>query len=56
MNKKSFYMGMGMGVVVGGISAMAMRPKKSKGMKSMVGKTLRSMGEVADSVSDIMGW
>ena len=56
MNKRNFYMGMGMGIVVGGISVMAMRPKKSRGMKSMAGKTLKAMGEVADSVSDIMGW
>ena len=56
MNKKNFYVGMGMGLLVGGISAMAMRPKKQRCMKSMVGRTLRSMGEVADSVSDIMGW
>lgn len=56
MNKRNFYMGMGMGIVVGSISAMAMRPKRNKGMKSMAGKTLKAMGEVADSVSDIMGW
>lgn len=56
MNKRNFYMGMGMGIVVGSISAMAMRPRKKKGMSSMAGKTLKAMGEVADSVSDIMGW
>lgn len=56
MNKKTFYMGMGMGLIVGGVSAMAMRPKKNRSMKSMLGRTLHSMGEVADSVSDIMGW
>ena len=56
MNKKNFYMGMGMGIVVGSLSALAMRPKRNKGMKSMVGRTLRGLGEVADSVSDIMGW
>lgn len=56
MNKRNFYMGMGMGIIVGSISTMAMRPKKSRGMKSMAGKTLKAMGEVADSVSDIMGW
>ena len=56
MNKRNFYMGMGMGIIVGSISVMTMRPRKNKGMKSMAGKTLKAMGEVADSVSDIMGW
>jgi len=56
MNKKNFYIGMGMGLLVGGVSAMAMRPKKQRCVKSMVGRTLRTMGDVADSVSDIMGF
>ena len=56
MNKKNFYIGMGMGLLVGGISAMAMRPKKNRSARSVVGRTLRTMGDVADSVSDIMGW
>ena len=56
MNKKNFCIGMGMGLMIGGISAMVMQPKKKRCMKSMVGRTLRSMGDVADSVSDIMGW
>lgn len=56
MMNRNFYMGMGMGLIVGGISAMAMRPKRQRNMKSMMGRTLRTVGEVADSVSDIMGW
>ena len=56
MNKKNFCIGMGMGLMIGGISAMVMQPKKKRCMKSMVGRTLRSMGDVADSVSDIIGW
>jgi len=56
MNKKNFYIGMGMGLLVGGVSAMAMRPKRQRVVKSMVGRTLRTMGDVADSVSGIMGW
>lgn len=55
MNKRNFIVGMGMGLLVGCGAAMAMRPKKS-GMKSALGRTLRTMGEVADSVSDAMGW
>lgn len=56
MNKKNFYVGMGMGLLLGCASAAAMRPKKKTCVKTMVGKTLHTMGEVADSVSDIMGW
>ena len=55
MNKKNFLIGMGMGLTVGGVLAMVMRPKK-RCMKSAVGKTLRTMGEVADSISDSLGW
>ena len=56
MDKKKLYMGMGMGAAVCGLSAMVFRPRKSKKMKSAVGKALRTMSEVADSVSDAMGW
>ena len=55
MNRKNFYMGMGMGLIVGGCAAYAMRPRKH-GVKSVVGRTLKTMGEVADSISDAMGW
>ena len=55
MNKRNFFVGMGMGLMVGGAAVYAMRPKQS-GVKTMVGKTLKTMGEVADSVSEIMGW
>ena len=55
VNKKNFLVGMGMGVVVGSCAALAMRPKKSSG-KNAVSKTLRAMGDIADSVSDNMHW
>ena len=55
MNKKNFLIGMGMGLTVGGVIAMATRPRK-RCMKSAVGKTLKTMGEVADSISDSLGW
>ena len=55
MNKKNFLIGMGMGLTVGGVIAMATRPKK-RCMKSAVGKTLKTMGEVADSISESLGW
>ena len=55
MNKRNFYVGMGMGLVVGSCAMYAMRPHKS-GMKSMLGRTFRTVGEVADSLSDMLGW
>ena len=56
MNKKNFYVGMGMGIVACGCTVLAFRPRKKHNMKSAVGKALRSMSEVADSISDTMGW
>lgn len=55
MNKRNFYVGMGMGLMVGCGVAMLTRPKK-RGMGCVLGKTLRTMSEVADSISDAMGW
>lgn len=55
MNKKNFYVGMGMGLLVGTCAAFAVHPKK-RCVKSVLGKTLKTMGEVADSISDVMGW
>lgn len=54
MNKRNFIVGMGMGLMVGGCAVYAMRPKKN--VKTVLGRTIRTMGEVADSVSDLMGW
>lgn len=56
MNKKNFYVGMGMGLLVGSCAALAVHPKKQHCVKSVLGKTLKTMGEIADSVSDAMGW
>ena len=55
MNRKNFLIGMGMGLAVGCGGAIIMRPKR-KCMKSAVGKTLKAMGDIADSISDSMGW
>ena len=56
MNSKNFYAGLGMGLMVVGAAAMAMRPRKKHCMKSTIGKALHAMGEMADSISDTMGW
>ena len=55
MNKRNFYVGMGMGLMVGGAAAIVMRPKKNS-VKTVMGRTLKTMGEVADSVSELLGW
>ena len=55
MNKRNFYVGMGMGLMLGSAAVFAMRPKKN-GIKTVVGRTLKTMGEVADSVSELLGW
>ena len=55
MNKTNFMVGMGMGLMVGIGAGMMMRPKKP-GVSGMVGKTLKAMSEVADSISDTLGW
>ena len=55
MNKKNFFIGAGIGMAIGSAAVMAMRPKK-RTMKSAVGKTLKTMGEVVDSISTGLGW
>ena len=55
MFKRYFDVGMGMGLMVGSAVVFAMRPKKN-GVRTVVGKTLKTMGEVADSVSELLGW
>jgi len=56
MDKKNLYMGMGMGIAVCGLGAALFRPRRNKKVKSTVGKALRTMSEVAESVSSAMGW
>ena len=47
--QKQFLLGMGAGLVVGGAAAAAMSMKKSK--KTGLGKTLKTMGQVVDSMA-----
>ena len=42
-------------LIVGSAAMIAMRPKKHP-MKSAVGRTLKAVGDIADSVCDSMGW
>ena len=56
MNRKNFYVGMGMGVVACGCAVLAFRPRKKRAITSAVGRALMTMSEVADSISETMGW
>lgn len=55
MRKSNFYIGMGMGLVVGSCAGLAMRGKK-QAAKNPLGRTLKNVGEVVDSISGAMGW
>lgn len=54
MHKTNFLLGMGIGAAVGSCMGVALTAGK-KGPKNIVGKTLKTMGEVADAVSNSMG-
>ena len=56
MNKKNVYIGVGLGALAAGTAAMIFKPHKKHKMKSAMGKALKTMGDVADSISDTMGW
>ena len=55
MIKRNFFVGMGVGLLVGSSAAFAMHRKKHCA-KSVMGRTLKTMGEVAESISDAMDW
>ena len=52
MNKMSFVKGMGIGVVVGAAAGMLAMPKKQK---LTIGRALRSVGDVVDSITGAIG-
>jgi gas vesicle protein len=56
MSGKPMIVGLCAGVAAGLGAAMLMQPKKHVSGKNMIGKTLRTMGDMADSVSSAMGW
>ncbi len=53
MNNMSLIKGIGIGMVVGSIAGMVISPKKSH--KANMGKALKSIGEVVDSVTSSLG-
>ena len=54
MNRRNVMLGIGMGLAVGGLTALAMKPRK-RSMKTTVGRTLKTMSDVVESVSDALG-
>ena len=52
----NFYVGMGMGLVVGSCAGLAMCGKKHSGGKSALGRTLKNLGEMVDSIANTMAW
>ena len=58
MNSKPVVVGLCVGVAAGiGTSAVLMKPNSKRHLgKNVVGKTLRAMGDMADTVSSAMGW
>ena len=52
MNNMSFFKGMGIGVMVGSVAGMIAAPKKKP---IRIGKALKSMGDVVDSVASTLG-
>ena len=52
MKNNDLYLGIGLGMAAGVLSALLMRPKR-KNVKNAVA---RIVGDVADSVSKNMGW
>ena len=54
MDNSTFLKGLGLGVVMGSAISMAVRSGKSDS-KNAWGKTIKSMGEVVENVSGVLG-
>ena len=52
MNNMTFFKGMGLGIMVGSMVGMVAAPRKRK---FNIGRALKSMGDVVDSVADTIG-
>ena len=52
MNNMTFFKGMGLGIMVGSMVGMVAAPRTRK---FNIGRALKSMGDVVDSVADTIG-
>ncbi len=55
MNNMNFLKGMGIGLMIGAAATAGMTIKPKKKHCNMIGKALKSMGEVIDGIADSMG-
>jgi len=55
MDSSTFLKGLGVGMVVGSAVGMAVHAGKSGGKKAW-GRALKSMGDVVENVTDILGF
>ena len=55
MTQHPFLSGMGLGILAGAALSMAMEPKK-RDLKRKARKAMRTVGELADDLSDTMGF
>ena len=47
--------GVGIGMALGAAAGMMLKPQKKSG-KRMVSDAMKSIGDMAESISDYMGW
>ena len=47
--------GVGIGMALGAAAGMMLKPQKKSG-KRMVSDAMKSIGDMAESISDFMGW
>jgi len=55
MSHRGFFKGVGAGLLIGTVLGMSCMPDKKRG-KRMLGKAIKSVGEVIQDVTDAIGW
>lgn len=55
MNRMDFIKGLGVGMAAGAAIGAAMMPAKSRKKKTIAGRVLRTAGEIAENLTDVMG-
>lgn len=54
-SNNKFAKGIGLGLVVGSAIGVAVAPRKKSGKGSVVSKALKTMGDVIENISDVVG-
>ncbi len=56
MNGMNFAKGMGVGLIVGSVVGMTVAgPQKKQTKKNIVGRTLKTMGDIVENIGDSLG-